>query len=117
MFSIRIHHGGRFHKFSGSQYVDVEVDIFDMVDIEVFYVIDLDEGLYVLACDEDARCLGHISFDDMELDGEAGFGDVAGSNLDNSGLIHDESFRVDDLDLNLNLHLDLNVPQNETCGN
>ncbi|GKC47307.1 hypothetical protein Tco_1065029 [Tanacetum coccineum] len=194
MFSIRIHHGRRFHKFSGRRYVDDEVDIFDMVDIEVFFVGELyemvlqlsykgeseplfhnylrpmstlDERLYSLVCDEDVRCLTtlvisfklvevfikhgymnilsylkappqgvratiedikckqtinhvlddvirHISFDDMELDGEVGFGDVAGSSLDSSGLIHNESFGVDDLDLNLNLMLDLNVPQNET---
>ncbi|GJU16994.1 hypothetical protein Tco_1144960 [Tanacetum coccineum] len=170
MFSIRIHHGRRFHKFSGRRYVDDEVDIFDMVDIEVFFVGELyemvlqlsykgeseplfynclrpmstlDERLYSLACDENAppqgvratiedinepitvRCkqtinhvlddvIRHISFDDMELDGEVGFGDVASSSLDSSGLIHNESFGVDGLDLNLNLMLGLNVPQKET---
>ncbi|GKE85945.1 hypothetical protein Tco_1559687, partial [Tanacetum coccineum] len=44
-----------------------------------------------------------LSFEETELDGEAGFGDVAGSGIDSSGLSHDESFRVDDLDLNLNI--------------
>ncbi|GKF28616.1 hypothetical protein Tco_0094958 [Tanacetum coccineum] len=38
----------------------------------------------------------------MELHGEAGFADVARSGVDSSGLSHDESFGVDDLDLNLN---------------
>ncbi|GJS46010.1 hypothetical protein Tco_0596131 [Tanacetum coccineum] len=52
----------------------------------------------------------HITFDAMELDGEACFGNIKGRNLDNSGMIHDESFRVDDLDLNLDLNVDLNVP-------
>ncbi|GKB15042.1 hypothetical protein Tco_0848965 [Tanacetum coccineum] len=51
-----------------------------------------------------------ITFDAMELDGEACFGNIKGRNLDNSGMIHDESFRVDDLDLNLDLNVDLNVP-------
>nr|GEY12165.1 hypothetical protein [Tanacetum cinerariifolium] len=57
------------------------------------------------------RC---ITFDLKKLDGEAGFGDVEGSNLDNSGLSHDECFGVDDLDLNVNLNLDLNGPQHAT---
>nr|GFB10965.1 hypothetical protein [Tanacetum cinerariifolium] len=54
-----------------------------------------------------------LSFEETKLDGEAGFGDVAGS-IDSSVLGHDKSFGVDDLDLNLNLTLDLNVPQSET---
>nr|GEW43634.1 hypothetical protein [Tanacetum cinerariifolium] len=43
-----------------------------------------------------------LSFDETELDGEAGFADVLGSGVDSSGLSHDKSFGVDDLDLNLN---------------
>nr|GEW72673.1 hypothetical protein [Tanacetum cinerariifolium] len=39
-----------------------------------------------------------------KLDGEVGFVDVAGSGVDCSGLSHDESFGVDDFDLNLNEH-------------
>ncbi|GJY37020.1 hypothetical protein Tco_0422398 [Tanacetum coccineum] len=55
-----------------------------------------------------------LSFDETELDGEAGFADVAGSGVDSSGLSHDESFGVDDLDLNLNEPVNLNVSQVET---
>ncbi|GJT35535.1 heat stress transcription factor B-4-like protein [Tanacetum coccineum] len=55
-----------------------------------------------------------LSFDETELDGEAGFADVAGSGVDSSGLSHDESFGVDDLDLNLNGPVNLNVSQVET---
>ncbi|GKE07904.1 hypothetical protein Tco_1411455, partial [Tanacetum coccineum] len=55
-----------------------------------------------------------LSFEETELDGEAGFGDVARSGIESSGLIHDESFRVDDLDLNLNEPMDLNVSRIET---
>ncbi|GKD98947.1 hypothetical protein Tco_1382844, partial [Tanacetum coccineum] len=43
MFLIRIHHGGIFHKYPGRRYVDCQVDIFDMVDIELFNVTELDE--------------------------------------------------------------------------
>ncbi|GJY89132.1 hypothetical protein Tco_0503760 [Tanacetum coccineum] len=43
-----------------------------------------------------------LSFENTELDGEAGFTDVVGSGVDTSGLSHDESFGVDDMDLNLN---------------
>ncbi|GJU85866.1 hypothetical protein Tco_1293412 [Tanacetum coccineum] len=91
----------------------------------------LDEGLYALACEEDVCCLatlvrsfklieviehvmGLLLFEETKLDGEVGFGDVAGSGIDSSGLSHDESFRVDDLDLNLNEPVDLNVSQTET---
>ncbi|GKE65245.1 hypothetical protein Tco_1519406 [Tanacetum coccineum] len=50
-----------------------------------------------------------LSFDETELDGETGFADVAGSGVDSSGLSHDESFGVDDLDLNLNEEPDVNL--------
>nr|GEU32072.1 protein FAR1-related sequence 5-like isoform X2 [Tanacetum cinerariifolium] len=43
-----------------------------------------------------------LSFEETELDGEAGFTNVVGSGVESSGLNHDESFRLDDLDLNLN---------------
>ncbi|GKE76133.1 hypothetical protein Tco_1542253, partial [Tanacetum coccineum] len=57
-----------------------------------------------------------LSFDEIELDGEAGFADVVGSGVDSLGLSHDESFGVDELDLNLNEEPDvnLNVSQVET---
>ncbi|GJU56594.1 hypothetical protein Tco_1230308 [Tanacetum coccineum] len=84
IFSIRIHHGGSFRRYPGRRYVDGHVDIFDMVDIDLFSVIalnrmvlqlgytgefeplfynylrplsTLDEGLFALACKEDVRCL------------------------------------------------------------
>nr|GEX59000.1 hypothetical protein [Tanacetum cinerariifolium] len=57
-----------------------------------------------------------LSFDETKLDGEAGFANVAGSGMNSSGLSHDESFRVDklDLDLNLNELVNLNVSQVKT---
>ncbi|GJR94815.1 hypothetical protein Tco_0266989 [Tanacetum coccineum] len=255
MFYIRIRHGGTFRRYPGRTYVDGHVDIFDLVDIDLFTVVvlnmmvvqlgykgeseplyynylrpltSLDEGLYALACEEDVRCLdtlvrsfklievyiehgvtavdsyrrpppqvratieditehgssaaiehrseemlslpqhdsstphkdsvcesvtprcmphcmlttptdesvitytqlsgsqqataSHIiedvmrqlSFEKTELDGEAGFSDIAGSGLESYGLSHDESFGVDDLDVNLNEPVDLNVSQIET---
>ncbi|GJR88762.1 hypothetical protein Tco_0212773 [Tanacetum coccineum] len=155
-------------------YVSGRVDIFDMVDIDLFIVValnmmvlklgytgkyepmfynylipltSLDEGLYALACEEDVCCLATLvrSFklievyiehgvtaldsylraprfratleeitDEPELDGEAGFADVARSGVDSSGLSHDESFGVDNLDLNLNEPVNLNVSKVET---
>nr|GEX74870.1 hypothetical protein [Tanacetum cinerariifolium] len=55
-----------------------------------------------------------LSFEETELDGETCFGDVAGSGIESFGLSHDEPFEVNDLDLNLNEHVDLNVSQIET---
>ncbi|GJW43543.1 hypothetical protein Tco_0072342 [Tanacetum coccineum] len=87
MFSIRIHHGGNFQRYPGRMYVSGRVDIFDMVDIDLFTVValnmmvlklgytgesepmfynylrpltSLDEGLYALACEEDVRCLATL---------------------------------------------------------
>ncbi|GKD06953.1 hypothetical protein Tco_1186638, partial [Tanacetum coccineum] len=77
MFSIRIHDGGKFRRYPDRMYFDGHVDIFDMVDIDMFIVValnmmvvqlgytgeseplfnnylrpltSLDEGLYALAC-------------------------------------------------------------------
>nr|GFA64116.1 hypothetical protein [Tanacetum cinerariifolium] len=52
-----------------------------------------------------------LSFDETELDGEAGFAYAARSSVDSSGLSHDESFGVDDLDLNINEPVNLYVSQ------
>ncbi|GKA30364.1 hypothetical protein Tco_0716669 [Tanacetum coccineum] len=87
MFSIRIHHGGKFHRYPGRMYVSGRVDIFDMVDIDLFTVValnmmvltlgytvksepmfynyirpltSLDEGLYALAYEEDVCCLATL---------------------------------------------------------
>ncbi|GJU01971.1 hypothetical protein Tco_1112309, partial [Tanacetum coccineum] len=87
MFSIRIHHGGKFQKYPDRMYVSGRVDIFDMVDIDLFTVValnmmvlklgytaksgpmfynyfkpltSLDEGLYALACEEGVHCMGTL---------------------------------------------------------
>ncbi|GJT67917.1 hypothetical protein Tco_1019397 [Tanacetum coccineum] len=166
-------------------YVSGRVDIFDMIDIDLFTVValnmmvlklgytgkskpmfynylkpltSLDEGLYDLPCEEDVRCLGTLvrSFKLIEVYIEHGvtaldsylkaprettkepvcesvtpsslpqhdssthckdsvcFTDVAGGGVDSSGLSHDESFGVDNMDLNLNEPVNLNVSQVET---
>ncbi|GJY66302.1 putative transposase, mutator type, MULE transposase domain protein [Tanacetum coccineum] len=59
MFSIRIHHGGKFRRYPWRMYVSGHVDIFDMVDIDL-PLTSLDEGLYALACEEDFRCLATL---------------------------------------------------------
>ncbi|GJU79631.1 heat stress transcription factor B-4-like protein [Tanacetum coccineum] len=46
--------------------------------------------------------MSQLSFEQTELDGEAGIADVAGSGVESFGLSHDESFGDDDLDVNLN---------------
>ncbi|GJW28375.1 heat stress transcription factor B-4-like protein [Tanacetum coccineum] len=58
--------------------------------------------------------MSQLSFDETKLDGEAGFADVVGGGVDSSVLSHDESFGVDDMELNLNKHLNLYVSQVET---
>ncbi|GJY76440.1 shikimate O-hydroxycinnamoyltransferase [Tanacetum coccineum] len=55
-----------------------------------------------------------LSFEETKLDGDAGFADVVESGVASLGLSHDELFGVDDLDLNLNEHVNLNVSQIET---
>ncbi|GKB17193.1 hypothetical protein Tco_0851116 [Tanacetum coccineum] len=55
-----------------------------------------------------------LSFEEIEFDGEACFVDVVGSGVESSRLSHDESFGVDDLDLNLYKPVNLNVSQIET---
>nr|GFB14206.1 hypothetical protein [Tanacetum cinerariifolium] len=55
-----------------------------------------------------------LSFEETNLDRDVGFADVAGSGVESSGLSHDESFGVDDLDVNLNESVNLNVFQIET---
>ncbi|GJY42620.1 ribosomal RNA small subunit methyltransferase [Tanacetum coccineum] len=87
MFSIRIHHGGKFQRYTCIRYFDGHVDIFDMVNIDQFTFValnmmvvqlgytgeyepmfynylrpltSLDEGLYALACEADVRCLATL---------------------------------------------------------
>nr|GEZ35876.1 hypothetical protein [Tanacetum cinerariifolium] len=53
---------------------------------------------------EDYVCFEEDTEHYNDMNGEAGFTDVAGSVMDSSGFSHDESFGVDDLDLDLNLN-------------
>ncbi|GJR64366.1 hypothetical protein Tco_0010431 [Tanacetum coccineum] len=85
MFSIRIHHGGKFQRLHREdvRFLDALVRSFKLIE-----VID--------------DVMRQLSFDKTELEGEVGFADVTGSGVDSSWLSHDNSFGVDDLDLNLN---------------
>nr|GEW85032.1 hypothetical protein [Tanacetum cinerariifolium] len=103
----------KFSKVSSRRYVDGHVDIFDMVDIDLFSVIVL--NMMVLQ-------LGYTcEFEPMYYDYlrllstlDEGLYALACSGIDSYGLSRDESFRVDKLDLNVNLTVDLNVSQAET---
>ncbi|GKE02263.1 hypothetical protein Tco_1390246 [Tanacetum coccineum] len=57
--------------------------------------------------------LSDVSFEETKLDGKEGFAHVARSGVESYRLSHDESFGVDDLDLNLNEQVNLNVSQIE----
>nr|GEZ62541.1 hypothetical protein [Tanacetum cinerariifolium] len=109
MFSIRIHHGGKFQRYPGRMYVSGRVDIFDMIVALNMMVLKLgytEHGVTVLdsylRASRFKATLEDITDVPAELDREAVFADVAGSGVDSSGFSHDESFGVDDLDLNLN---------------
>ncbi|GJX64602.1 heat stress transcription factor B-4-like protein [Tanacetum coccineum] len=147
-------------------YVNGHVDIFDMVDIDLFTVVELDlmedvccpstlvrsfklievyieHGVTALdsyirpprfratiedITDEPGSIAANgteknvviddvmmkLSFEETKLDGEACFADVARSGVETSGLSHDESFGVEDLELNLNEPVNLNASQIET---
>ncbi|GJZ56987.1 hypothetical protein Tco_0612481, partial [Tanacetum coccineum] len=113
MFSIQIHHGGRFHKYPGRKYVDGHVDIFDMVDIDLFTVIAVNRMVLQL-CYQGSVCDSVTSRSLPQHDSSTPGKDSIcesvtprcmphGSGINNSGLSHDESFKVNDLDLNLNI--------------
>ncbi|GJX77088.1 transposase, MuDR, MULE transposase domain protein [Tanacetum coccineum] len=112
MFSIQIHHGGNFQRYPGRRYFEGHVDIFDMVDVDLFTIValnmmviqlgytgesSLDEGLppprvretieditdehgSIAAIEHrfEKMLMRQLSFEETELDGEAGFDDVAG---------------------------------------
>nr|GEV74078.1 hypothetical protein [Tanacetum cinerariifolium] len=104
-------------------YVSGPIDIFDMVDIDLFTVVALNMMVlklgYIGGCslswapleeinDEPAGSIAviddvmrQLSFDETKSNEEAGFTDVAESGANSSRLSHDESFGVDELDLNL----------------
>ncbi|GJW27621.1 hypothetical protein Tco_0044496 [Tanacetum coccineum] len=187
MFSIRIHHGGKFQSYPGRMYVSGRVDIFDMVDIDLFTIVALnmmvlklgytgcslpgypcfepiklievyiEHGVTVLdsylraprfratledITDEPAGSIAanrtekmllltwhessettkepviddvmrQLSFDETELDGEAGFADVCGV-FGQFQVKSDESLESMTRTLNLNEPVNLNVSQVET---
>ncbi|CAI9281572.1 unnamed protein product [Lactuca saligna] len=51
MFTIELHHGGRFTKFPGISYIEGKLDHIDLVDMDEFSVHDLDEVMLKLGYD------------------------------------------------------------------
>ncbi|GKC05467.1 hypothetical protein Tco_0997077 [Tanacetum coccineum] len=103
-----------YTQLSGVQGVDTQSHVLPKIqsqfsDINLSFVLQQATASQVID-----YVMRQLSFDETELDGEAGFADVARSVVDSLGLSHDESFRVDDLDLNLNEPVNLNVSQVET---
>ncbi|GKB41729.1 hypothetical protein Tco_0886671 [Tanacetum coccineum] len=103
-----------YTQLSGVQRVDTQDHVIPTIqsqfsDINMSFVSQQLTASHVI---EDV--MSQLSFEETELDGEAGFGDVVSSGIDSFGLSHDESFGVDNLDLNLNVTVDLNVSQTET---
>nr|GEU46376.1 hypothetical protein [Tanacetum cinerariifolium] len=91
--------------------LDTLVRSFNLIEVYIEHgVTDLDS---YLRAPRFRATLEEIT-DEPELDGEAGIADVARSGVDSLGLIHDDSFGVDDLDLNLNEPVNLNISQVET---
>ncbi|GKB88131.1 hypothetical protein Tco_0960403 [Tanacetum coccineum] len=89
-------------QLSGVQGVDTQIHVLPTIqtqfsDINLSFVSQQATATQVI--DDVMR---QLSFDETELDGEAGFANVAGGGVDSSGLSHDESFGVNDMDLNLN---------------
>nr|GEW42480.1 transposase, MuDR, MULE transposase domain protein [Tanacetum cinerariifolium] len=60
-------------------YVDGHDDIFDMVDIDLFTIVVMNMMVVQLGYTEDM--MRQLSFEENELNGEAGFGGVAGSEV------------------------------------
>ncbi|GJS76883.1 hypothetical protein Tco_0726764 [Tanacetum coccineum] len=102
-----------YTQFSGVLGVDTQSHVLPTIqsqfsDINLSFVSQQATASHVI--DDVMR---QLSFDEIELDGEACFVDVAGSGVDSSGLSHDESFGVDNLDLNLIEPINLNVSTQE----
>nr|GEW09972.1 hypothetical protein [Tanacetum cinerariifolium] len=89
---------------------DVEKDF--LVDEENEIVEpDVDAHLFVISMD---LSFDNIVVTNLHYKNTVGLCDVTRSGVDCSGLSHDESFDVDDLDLNLNEPVNLNISQVET---
>nr|KAJ0188756.1 hypothetical protein LSAT_V11C900480270 [Lactuca sativa] len=58
IFSVRLHHGGQFTKFSGRKYIKGKQNYVDLLDIDTFSIHDIDEMM---------EELGHIDSDQTLL--------------------------------------------------
>nr|GEX89589.1 hypothetical protein [Tanacetum cinerariifolium] len=103
----------KFSKVSSRRYIDGHVDIFDMVDIDLFSVIVLNRMVLQLGYTGEFEPM-YYNYLRLLSTLDEGLYALACSEIYSYGLSRDESFRVDKLDLNVNLTGDLNVSQTET---
>nr|GEU54536.1 hypothetical protein [Tanacetum cinerariifolium] len=104
-FRFKYNHGEILYKYLERKYVDGHVDIFDMVDINLFTVIALNRMVLQLRYTEHGFTVVN-SYQRPPPQVRATIEDISqpGYGVDNSGLSHDESFGVDDLDLNVRVN-------------
>ncbi|KAK9061280.1 hypothetical protein SSX86_018460 [Deinandra increscens subsp. villosa] len=60
LFTIKLHHGGKFTRFPDRRYVDGKIDHIDMIDIDKFCVHDLDHVMLRLGYNEDEPIYYHF---------------------------------------------------------
>nr|GFC58642.1 hypothetical protein [Tanacetum cinerariifolium] len=99
-----------YTQLSGAHGADTQSHVLPTIqsqfsDINLSFVSQLATASHVIN-----NVMRQLLFDETKLDREASFADVVGSGVDSSGLSHDESFGVDDLDLNLNELEDESAP-------
>ncbi|GJU28435.1 hypothetical protein Tco_1167056 [Tanacetum coccineum] len=95
MFSIRIHHGRKFRRYPGKRYFDGHVDIFDMVDIDLFTVVALNMMVVQLSYTEHGVMAIH-SYRRLPPRVRATIKDITdepGSSYDNRGLSDDDIYK------------------------
>ena len=68
MFTLKLHHGGKFTKFPSRRYANGKVNFVDYVDIDLFSAHDLDEMMEWLGYDGVAKIYYHFMIPDSDLD-------------------------------------------------
>lgn len=68
MFSIELHHGGKFTKFPGIRYIEGRVDCVDLVDMDEFSVHELDDMMLKLGYVVPPVIYYHFQLPNRDLD-------------------------------------------------
>ncbi|CAI9285562.1 unnamed protein product [Lactuca saligna] len=68
MFTIELHHGGRFTKFPGISYIEGKLDHIDLVDMDEFSVHELDEVMLKLGYDVPPVIYYHYQLSNGDLE-------------------------------------------------